>query len=193
MNNEGDCFLTLAFLREGDDEPCMNRLTANISANKVFHVELGFQNNEFFSIVYGSPAHIRKRTISNKLYILRSFTVSNKQYKDCYALCVSLANQGVYFDNLGMYCSIVYKFLPCCLINCGSVEMSKIRSSFCSKIITQILQFIEVEEVRGMCPASTTPSDLLEVFKNSINATVSYTRFDNLNFKLAIPKIPRIK
>ena len=40
-------------------------------------------------------------------------------------------------------------------------------NTFCSKIVTEVLQFAEVEEVKTLSPCTTTPSCLYEAVRDS--------------------------
>lgn len=179
--------LTLAFTHVSEGEPCMNRLTACVSKNNVFHVELGFEDNEFFSILYGSPAMLRFKRLENENYEIISIHVSKQQYDECYEICCKLSppKKKIMFDNIGMWSVCVLKCLPW-FIN-DNIDIYDIEKTFCSSIITKILQQVGVEEVKGLSPSTTTPSDLFEAFKKSYRNVIPGVRFMNPKFKLEIP------
>lgn len=176
--------LTLVFLHITDDEPCMNRLTAWVSKHPVCHVELGFENNMYFSIMADQTVILRHRTLENPMYESVSLQVSDSVYHQCYADCMDLSRRGITFDHCGLYGVLCFKWFPWFSSN---PALSDIRATFCSKIITQLLQKHGVKEVMYLNPSSTSPSDLLDAVKGSYNNVIFSTRFNRPCFKLHVP------
>ena len=173
--------IKLCFLKYHPDEPFMNRLTCYISKHKVFHVELGFDDNIFFSIMQDTHASLRKRRLENPNYEFYNIQVTPQQYYKCLELCRYIAEKQVTFDDWGLYLVFVSKFISCYREN---QDIENIRSTFCSKIITQILQQIDLEEVQHLRPECTSPSDLLEAVRGSSRSVIDSVRIHKKNSHL---------
>lgn len=181
-------FLTLAFLHDSGepDEPWMNRLTAFVSKYKVYHVELGFEDGNHFSIMHGGCVTFRIKTLDNPLYEIISLQVTDEQYMRCYGLCVNLTKQKIAYDDWGVWGLYMYKCTSVCIPQSPEDVLAEPKT-FCSKIVTAVLQQVNVSEVQHLHPSTTTPSDLLEAVHKFGNTTVAYTRFNRPYFKLQIP------
>jgi hypothetical protein len=152
--------LTVAFLRPGGDDHWMNQMTAKASRFPFCHVELFFEGeNGCFSIVWGESVGFRPKNLSNPKYQLVSLGVSAREYNSCLEFCRSLSTQGIQFDDCGMWRSWFPQAISC--VCCDGSSHKKGRT-FCSKVITEALQFGGVAEVRGLVPAAVTPSRLYE-------------------------------
>ncbi len=150
--------LTIAFLRPGLTDHWVNRLTSRVSVHPFCHVELFFETiNQCFSIVWGEIAGFRPKNLANPNYQLVSLAVSTREYDACLEFCRSAASQAILFDNLAMWRSWFHPALSCTPCDPSSQQKGR---TFCSKIITEALQFAGVREVDGILPASTTPSVL---------------------------------
>lgn len=155
--------LTLAFLTPGREDHWMNRLTARVSRHPFCHVELYFEGTQqSFSIMWGETAGFRAKNLSNPNYTLISLCVSNKEFDSSLEFCRSVASQGLVFDDRGMWASW-FPRVGCCL----EPTSQQSGSTFCSKIITEALQFGGVGEFEGCCASSMTPSRLFDVVRNS--------------------------
>ena len=150
--------LTLAFLRPSDTDHWINRLSAKVSTFPFCHVELYFETvQQCFSIMWNERAGFRQKNLSNPNYELISLLVSPKEYDSCLEFCRTSANQQLAFDERGMWMSWCLWGCPCAACDRTSSEVG---ATFCSKIITEALQFAGVKEVQNMRPASVTPSRL---------------------------------
>ncbi len=152
--------LTLAFLRPALDDHIENRLTAAMSAHGICHTELVFEDGVAFSIVQGSTAGLRARTLSNPNYETVTLSVTAAEYATCLRFCREIHNHALGFDTMGMYLCL---FHPGCFHR-NSLDVGK---TFCSKVITEALQHACVAEVDGLDPSSTTPSGLYHVIRGS--------------------------
>ena len=175
-------FIKLAFLELDSDEPFMNRLTAWVSKNKVFHVELGFENNEYFSIMYKCPLSLRPKTLDNPHYNIHTLQITPLQYTLLYNTCTNLTKRDIQFDSAGLWYVYLYKL--CCCFSEGETNLDDVKHTFCSKIITQVLQHIGLPQVMHLHPESTSPSDLLEAIKHSHNNVIDAARINRPYFKL---------
>jgi hypothetical protein len=153
--------LTLAFLRPPSDDILMNRLTACASKHGICHVELVFEECVAFSIYHKGTPFLRKRSMANPGYEFVSLSVEPREYKAALQFCRSAVADGYAFDDLGLYLASVHPGL------CMDKPTSTVGKTFCSKIITEALQFADVEEVQGLCPSAVTPSVLYGAVKNS--------------------------
>ncbi len=153
--------LTLAFLRPPSDDKCLNRLTACASRHGICHVELIFDGGMCFSIYDDRPPFLRQRTMSNPGYEFVSLAVSQKEYKLALQFCRSAVADAYPFDGLGMYLATVHPG------GCLDRPSSAVGKTFCSKIITEALQFADVEEVDRLYPSAVTPSSLYAAVKDS--------------------------
>jgi hypothetical protein len=153
--------LTLAFLRPNSEESFMNRLTARVSKHGMCHAELVFEGGLCFSIYHDSTPFLRQRTLSNPGYELVSLAVSNAEYKSAFSFCQSAVAEQYTFDNRGLYLSTVHPG------GCLEKSSSRLGKTFCSKIITEALQFADVPEVVTLYPSATTPSRLYEAVADS--------------------------
>lgn len=144
----------------------MNRLTSRVSTHPFCHVELFFESiNQCFSIVWGENACFRHKNLGNPNYQLISLSVSSREYDTCLEFCRRASCQSLYFDNLGMWRSWFPRPLSCTYCDPSSEQKG---CTFCSKIITEALQFAGVREVDFIPPSSTTPSQLYQaVFSSS--------------------------
>lgn len=155
--------LTLAFLSPTPDDHWANRLTAHrhVSRHPFCHVELFFESiNQCFSVQWGEVAGFRVKNLSNPNYRVVSLSVSVQEYNSCLEFCRSAASQGMGFDEPGMWRSWFGTVL-CCVTACEPASHTK-NSTYCSKIITEALQFAGVAEVDHLVPSATTPSRLYE-------------------------------
>ena len=163
--NKQQHVLTLAFLVPTPQDHWMNRLTANVSKHPVCHVELYFESiDQSFSIISGERAGFRCRNLSNPNYQLVSLLVSTKEYDRTLEFCRTVANQGMGFDERGMWASWFPSVL--CCATCDSCSQQK-GLTFCSKIITEALQFAGLREVDLLVAPCTTPSVLYDSVKQS--------------------------
>jgi hypothetical protein len=165
------CTLTLAFLKPTPLDPIVNRITAGISTYPICHVELYFETiNQCFSIVCGELAGFRSKNLSNPNYTLVSLGVTPKEYRDCLEYCVNASKQNLSFDDWGMWVSY-FK------IRCTDNPSMHAGQTFCSKIITEALQFGFVAEVDTLRASLTTPSRLLFAIKDSRRRVCSSVPF----------------
>ena len=155
--------LTLAFLSPAADDHWVNRLAARASRHPFCHVELYFEGTQqSFSIMWGETAGFRARNLSNPNYTLVSLCVSAKEFDASLEFCRSAASQGLAFDERGMWTSW-FPRVGCCL----EPTSQQRGATFCSKIVTEALQFGGVREVDTACPSATTPSSLFERVRGS--------------------------
>jgi hypothetical protein len=173
--------LKLCFLKYHPDEPFMNRLTCYVSKHKVFHVELGFDDDWYFSIMKDTFACLRKRTLDNPSYDFYAIQVTFEQYSKCLQLCKELSYKNIGFDDYGLYMIFWSKLCYTCQKH---DNIHDVKNTFCSKIITQVLQEIGLEEVQHLIPACTSPSDLLGAIKNSSSTLIEPVRICRKQFKL---------
>jgi len=156
--------LKLAFLSPNEQDPAFNKLVARISKHPMCHVELVFEDGMAFSIFKGSKLFFKQRSFSNPDYQLVSLSVSNAEYQGAHAFCKQATDQGLEFTDWGMLGS--YFQIQTCPFLCSSPSSST-GSTFCSKIVTEALQFAGVGEVQNLHPCTTTPSILFEAVKDS--------------------------
>ena len=165
--------LTFAFNVPVPGDPWLNRATAWISRHPVCHVELFFETvNQCFSIMLGEPAGLRIRNLSNPNYRILSITVSQQEYETCLSFCQSATNWGLTFDDHAMLRSV---YAPGC---CEPTSQAA-GKTFCSKIITEALQYAGIPEFEHLNPALTTPSRLYQTISCSprlVCSTVPFKR-----------------
>jgi len=167
--------LTLAFLVPSPDDHWMNRLTARVSQHPMCHVELYFESiDQCFSIISGEKAGFRGRNLSNPNYKLVSLLVSCREYDTALEFCRSVGNQSMGFDERGMWASWFPSFISCA--SCDYCSQQK-GVTFCSKIITEALQFAGVHEVECIVPSCTTPSTLYASVSSSNRIACSSVPF----------------
>ena len=153
--------LTLAFLRPSADDKWMNRLTARASRHGICHVELVFDGMMAFSIYHDSTPFLKQRSMSNPGYEFVSLSVSSKEYRAALQFCRSAVAEAYAFDDRGLYLASVHPG------GCLDKPSSAVGKTFCSKIITEALQFGDVEEVDHLYPSAVTPSSLYAAVKDS--------------------------
>ena len=156
--------LTLAFVRPGGGDPLFNRIVARACKHGICHAELVFEDNMAFSIYAGNQVFFKPRTLSNPEYELITLSVSQREYTSAYSFCKQAVQNCIGFTDTGMLAAY---FQPrgCPCINTSSSLTAG--HTFCSKIVTEALQFAEVEEVQALSPCTTTPSCLYEAVKDS--------------------------
>jgi len=163
--------LTFAFNVPTPDDPWMNRVTASISRYPVCHVELFFETvNQCFSIMLGEPAGLRTRNLSNPNYKILSITVSQNEYDTCLGFCQSASTWGLAFDNYAMVRSV---YAP----GCCEPSSQAAGKTFCSKIVTEALQYANIPEFDHLNPALTTPSRLYHAVSKSPRLVCSSVPF----------------
>lgn len=167
----GQRILTIAFLGAAETDHWINRLTTQVSTHPFCHVELFFESiNQCFSIVWGETAGFRFKNLSNPNYKLVSLDVTSKEYDACLAFCRSTSTQMLAFDNSGMWRAWFPPSLSCTY--CDPPSQHKGRT-FCSKILTEALQFACVTEVECILPSATTPSSLYQAVISSSRVVCS--------------------
>jgi hypothetical protein len=150
--------LTLGFLQPSPDDHWVNTLSARASSHPFCHVELYFESlQQSFSIMWGESAGFRAKNLSNPNYTLISLMVSAKEYDACLTYCLSAAKHELAFDSSGMWGSYFAPVLGCSACDRSSEQTG---ATFCSKIITEALQFADVREVQGFRASAMTPSRL---------------------------------
>ena len=168
--------LTLAFLFPTEEDAFLNRLVARMSKHKVCHVELVFEDDMAFSIFAGGDVFFRQRSFANPDYHIISISVPASEYLAAYSFCQSAVQHNISFSSYGMYASYLQPN-KCPFLNTGgSVQVG---STFCSKIVTEALQFASVVEAEHLIPCTTTPSCLFEAFQESqrkVLCSVPYKR-----------------
>jgi hypothetical protein len=168
--------LTLAFLFPTEEDAFLNRLVARMSKHKVCHAELVFEDDMAFSIFSGGTVFFRQRSFANPDYHVISISVPQAEYQAAYNYCLSTVDHEIAFSNFAMYASY---FQPkgCPFLNtANSVQKG---STFCSKIVTEALQFAGNCEVEDLIPCTTTPSCLFAAFQDSqrkVLSSVPYKR-----------------
>jgi len=156
--------LTLAFVRPGGDDPIFNRIVARMCKHGICHAELVFEDNMAFSIFAGQHVFFKPRTLSNPEYELITLSVSHTEYNSAYCFCKQAAENSIGFTDVGMLAAYFQpKWCPC--VNTSS--SLTLGHTFCSKIVTEALQFAGVQEVEALSPCTTTPSCLYEAVKDS--------------------------
>jgi len=166
--------LKLAFLTPTDQDPQFNRVVARISKHPTCHVELVFEDGMAFSIFKGSKLFFKQRSFSNPDYKLLSLSVSNGEYQSAYAFCSQAVKQEMDFTDCGMLGA--YFQFPSCPLFCNAPSSST-GCTFCSKIVTEALQFAGVGEVQHLHPCTTSPSNLFEALKESDRIVVDTVPF----------------
>ena len=156
--------LKLAFLIPNEKDPMFNKLVARISKYPMCHVELVFEDGMAFSIFKGSNLFFKPRTFSNPDYRLVSLSVSNAEYQSAHAFCTDAMACNLEFADTAMVCA--YFQLPACPLFC-TYPSTNYGSTFCSKIVTEALQFAGVSEVQHLQACLTTPSVLYDAVKDS--------------------------
>lgn len=157
--------LTLAFLRPSENDHWINKLSAQMSSHPFCHVELYFESvQQCFSIMWGETAAFRIKNLSNPNYEVVSLLVSPKEYDACLEFCRTTATHALRFDENGMWLSWWASPSPCFACDRPSQAVG---STFCSKIVTEALQFAGVQEVQDLRPAAATPSRLYNRVRGS--------------------------
>jgi hypothetical protein len=170
--------LTLAFVEATRDDDWMNRLTAGVSQHPLCHVELFFPTiNQCFSILSGERATMRPKTLANPNYRLVTLAVSEKEYNTCMQFCITACSWELSFDESGMWRSV----LCAPFHSCYGRRSQDVGRTFCSKIITEALQFAEIHEAHELNSSLTTPSKLYQAVTRS-NRIVC----DTVPFKAAL-------
>lgn len=169
--------ITVAFLFPNNkDNLSLNTIVARLSKHRTCHVELVFEDDTAFSIFAGSKLFFKQRSFSNPDYALIPLSIPNEEYIKIYTFCQSAASHDIVFSDIGM---IFSRLQPkhCPFVNtASSVQLGH---TFCSKIVTEALQFAGTPEVDHLIPCTTTPSCLYDAFKDSsrkIISSVGYRR-----------------
>jgi hypothetical protein len=169
--------LTLAFLRPGPDETDrINLLVSRVSKYGISHVELVFEDSMAFSIFAGQNLFFKHRTFSNPDYELISLSVSQVEYNSAYNFCLQAVGYNIGFTDVGMVaCYFQPRRCPC--VNTGSSLY--VGYTFCSKIVTEALDFACIPEIEGLIPCTTSPACLYDAVNQSnrkVLCSVPYKR-----------------
>jgi len=157
----GQRVLTLAFLTPTATDHWVNRLTSYVGKHSICHVELFFESiNQCFSIMWGEVAQFRSKNLSNPNYRVISLAVSQREYDLCLEFCRNMSTHNLAFDDSGMWRT----WLPCSVCERSSQDAG---CTFCSKIISEALQFGSIPEVEHINPCRTSPSSLYECIRAS--------------------------
>lgn len=171
--------LTFAFFSPREEDHWMNKLVAKVSKFPYCHVELYFEStNQCFSILWGSVAELRTKTLQSDCYEIVTLAVSLAEYDACLESCRQISMQRKTFDDRGM-------FLSYCGWNCCRAR----NSTFCSQVICDCLQAGNVYEVQRLNADNATPSQLYACIMHSqrrICASVPYKRAQMLNKKTIV-------
>jgi hypothetical protein len=165
--------LNVAFMLADESDHWLNRLTARVSKHPFCHCEIHFDTtNQCFSIQAGELAALRTKSLGNPNYRIVSLGVSAAEYQGCLSFCEAATSWGLGLDDHAMFRSYY---------GCGCCEPSSrmAGSTFCSKIVTEALQYGGVPEVERLNPATTTPSRLYDAVHRSgrvVCASVPYKR-----------------
>lgn len=157
----GSRTLTLAFLRPLPNDDPINVLTARMSKHGMCHAELVFDCGQAFSIYHGGTAALRHRSLSNPGYETVSLSVPSSEYRAAFQFCTAAHQSGYTFDSVGMYLASVHPG------GCAHKSSASLGRTFCSKIITEALQFAGVGEVESLSPSASTPSRLYSAVVDS--------------------------
>ena len=167
----GKYVLSLAFVSPTPDDHWLNRLTAWASRHPFYHVELHLETvDKCFSIQFGDTARLRTKSMANPNYRIVSLSVSSHEYENCLQFCQAAETWDLGFDDPGMYRS--WYGTGCCE---SSSQM--VGRTFCSKIITEALQYGHVPEVEHLNPALATPSRLYAAVASSPRVVCSSVPF----------------
>lgn len=167
--------LTLAFLVPLANDHWANRLSAKASTHPFCHVELYFESlQQSFSIVWGETAGFRSKSLSNPNYTLVSLCIPVKEYDTTLEFCRTASSHGLAFDERGMWMSWFSPSQLCC---CAGPTSQQRGATFCSKIITEALQFGGLREVDGLNPSAMTPSRLFECVRGSTRTACNSVPF----------------
>ena len=130
------------------------------------HVEIRFEDGMASSIFAGEALFFRPRTFANPNYHVETLTVEATDYGSMYRYCQERAEQGITFDNLGMYLAVfpLLSFTPQ-------------QRTFCSRHVTEVLQVGRVPEFIMLTPHRTTPSMLYKAVMGSTHRFFSSVPF----------------
>ncbi len=167
--------LIIAFLfPNGSDNPALNKFVAKMSKYKTCHVELVFEDDMAFSIFAGNNVFFKQRSFSNPDYSLISLSIPQEEYSALYNFCQSVVTHNLGFTDLGMIFSY-FQPTQCPFYNTASSV--QVGYTFCSKIVTEALQFAGTPEVDHLIPCTTTPSCLYGAFKDSPRKILSSVHY----------------
>lgn len=159
------------FLETQPDDPWLNRATANIGervhGRGFCHVEITMPNiysgNSAYvssSIYNGETVTLTQtKTFANPQYVQHSMTVSTRELRDMLKFVNSSHERRVGFDQLGMYCAL----LP------FEIRSKPENSTFCSRYVTECLQFADLPYMRELNSALVTPSKLYKILTTKNN------------------------
>ena len=167
--------LIMAFLfpNEGD-KALLNKLVASICTYKTCHVEMVFEDNMAFSIFAGSKLFFKQRSFSNPDYSLISLSISHIEYTALYNFCQSVVTHNLGFTDVGMVLSVLQP-THCPFLN--TAPSVQVGYTFCSKVVTEALQFAGTPEAEHLIPCTTTPSGLYAAFKDSPRKILSSVHY----------------
>jgi hypothetical protein len=173
MMHGGTCIM-VGFLKSERDHPMLNRITgflgnllhAEVERPMYFcHVELivPYQGRHISSSIYqGETVSMSDtKTFSNPNYIMHCMTVTPLQLSRIVDFIRYSYNSKVGFDLMGMLGSMLPFPLP--------FRPKPSHRTFCSRYMVEALQYGDVEAVRGMNAATTSPAALYRKLTGNSN------------------------
>lgn len=165
--------LNIAFMVPTEQDDWVNRLTARVSQHPLCHAEIHFETiNKCFSITTVENVGLRTKSLGNPQYRIVSLGVTAAEYNTCLSFCQAASTWNLQLDEMAMWRS--YYGMGCC-----EPDSRQAGKTFCTKIITEALQYAGVPEVEHLNPAITTPSRLYEAVYRSprvVCASVPFKR-----------------
>ena len=178
----------ILFLRSTPTDHWMNRLVASLDP-PFCHVEIDFDvpchatqkntlNLSFItdqnhrtcaqstsrsmasSIYSGEKLFFKPRRFASPNYMVVTLTVDTRNFNRMVKYCRERSDEGVEFDEIGMYLS----YFSCCILDYCRNKGNK---TFCSEHVTKVLQIGGVTETQNLNPSKTSPSRLYKTLSTS--------------------------
>ena len=104
--------------------------------------------------------------------------MSNVEYQAAYAFCHKSIQDDLGFTDVGMIGACLQP--PGCAMCCNKPSEAT-GNTFCSKIVTEALQYAALPEVSHLHPCTTTPSLLLDAIRSSQRGVCDTSEFRRNN------------
>jgi len=152
------------FLESRADDHILNRMSAAIGRMThgmgACHVELCLPEGSQYvsaSIYNGEKITMSaQKTFANPGYTVHTIAVSQDQVMRMKQHATKCMNKNLYFDKLGMYLAVLPFAIP----------FRSSQGTFCSKLVTEMLQAADVQAVNQLNASTTSPSKLWKTLRS---------------------------
>lgn len=197
FDDENNFEILLMFYEPQEGDHYFNHIVKSLSSGTFSHVEISFptysrkyipqqKKTQDIRILYGSSifqngkVFFHEKQYSRSGYTSIGILTSRHKHDMLIAYCQTAAQKGIKFDGYGMLCAC----LPII------ITPHKPDATFCSKFVTDALQYANISEVNDIDSRNTTPSSLYNHIRSKMHTrsvvTASPARLQQFTSSLSI-------